>query len=200
MARPVDEGKRLDIALAALQVLRDRGVHQTTMSRVAEAAGLKRSTLYWYFPGVPAIFEWLLEHVHEEEDRFVGERLVASGATHPVDVLIAWVEADRAFYAERDLQDFLLLVCQFWAAGTEADRQRFQQLTLRHIRPVLDLLTLTLAHGVSEGRVAPCDPRAIVELASTWLQGSLVSAGLGLSDGRCSWNFVRDHVLAPLRR
>lgn len=200
MARPIDEGKRLEIAQGALQLLRTRGIHQTTMSSVADALGMKRSTLYWYFPDLRAIFAWLLGHVQQDENVFVGERLAASGVDHPIDVLIAWMEADLAFYEERSLEDFLLLVCQFWATGTEHDREAFRQLTIRHAAPIRELMTLTLAQGIADGRVKPCDPRAVVDFAATWIQGALVSTGLGHTDGAAANRFVRQHVLAPLRR
>lgn len=200
MARPVDDGKRLEIAQAALQVLRTRGVHQATMARVADAAGMKRSSLYWYFADVRSIFLWLLERVHRQEDAFVGARLAASGASHPLDVLEAWVEADLAFYREHGLDDFLLLVCQFWASGTDDDRDEFRQLALGHAGPIRQLMTLTLAQGVADGRVAPCDPEAVVDFAVTWIHGALVTAALDQVETRRALDFVRQHVLAPLRR
>ena len=112
MARPVDHKKRLEIALGALEVLRERGLIGTSMSQIASALGMKRPTLYWYFPDLQSIFECALVHVRQEEAAFVAERII--GKAHPVDLLDSFVRAEFDFYRERGYTDLLVLMMQFY--------------------------------------------------------------------------------------
>ena len=94
MARPVDLERRREIALQALEVLRTQGLQQATMSGLAKALGLKRPTLYFYFPSIPDLFLALVEIHREEEVAWVAERL--AGKTHPIDAMLAFLRAEHA--------------------------------------------------------------------------------------------------------
>src|SRR4029079_12839826 len=56
MARRPDLLRRTELAHAAFEVLRTRGM-QTSMRELAEALGVKRPTPYFYFPDLGAVFE-----------------------------------------------------------------------------------------------------------------------------------------------
>ena len=56
MPRRPDLARRAELAHAAFEVLRARGM-QTSMRELAEALGIKRPTLYFYFPDLGVVFE-----------------------------------------------------------------------------------------------------------------------------------------------
>ena len=56
MPRRPDQARRAELAQAAFDVLRARGM-QTSMRELADALGIKRPTLYFYFPDLGAVFE-----------------------------------------------------------------------------------------------------------------------------------------------
>src|SRR5215468_7998739 len=63
MPRRPDQERRTALAAAAFEVLRARGM-QTSMRELAEALGLKRPTLYFYFPDLGAVFESVLDQTY----------------------------------------------------------------------------------------------------------------------------------------
>ena len=80
MARTPDLARRAELARAAFEVLRTRGV-QTSMRELADALGVKRPTLYFYFPDLGAVFESVLDETYR--DMTHGEPLPAVASLSP---------------------------------------------------------------------------------------------------------------------
>src|SRR6266436_1527406 len=98
MSRRPDLERRAQLARAAFEVLRARGV-QTSMRELAEALGVKRPTLYFYFPDLGAVFESVLDETY----RALADAVVARtrAVDHPLDRLRAVVDATIAFHRDR---------------------------------------------------------------------------------------------------
>lgn len=195
MARPVDQEKRAEIGAAAFAFVRQQGMQRVTMSDVARALGMKRSTLYWYFPDVPSIFEAALEAVFEEQDRFVATRL--EGVGHPIDVLWRYLQGVHAFWAGREEE--ILFLFQFWAVGgVEEPGRTVERLRGRYLprrRQAIELLEA----GVASGLVRPCDPEALISLVGALIDGLLIQrqvAGVALEPIHA---MIYERLLAPLR-
>ncbi|MCI8468297.1 MAG: TetR/AcrR family transcriptional regulator [Eggerthellaceae bacterium] len=67
----VREGRRLggpagDIVLAARHLFEDRGVAATTVTAVAEDAGVSRELVYYYFPGKQALIDAVVDDYAED--------------------------------------------------------------------------------------------------------------------------------------
>lgn len=75
MGRHVSMERRRELALAAFEAIRTRGLYGITMSELAGLLGLKRSTAYWYFRDLGHVFEIVLEHVLERQRAFLVERM-----------------------------------------------------------------------------------------------------------------------------
>jgi len=196
VARPVDLERRREIALQALEVLRTQGLQQATMSGLAKALGLKRPTLYFYFPSIPDLFLALVEIHREEEVAWVAERL--AGKTHPIDAMLAFLRAEHDFVRERGLDDFMLLMASFWATGSPDDRARFRKRVLRDLLPARQLFTALLMQGVAEGRIRPIDAEGLVDVVFCLQDGILVQGGLrDLDADRVFSTF--ESLLLPLR-
>src|SRR5205085_9755593 len=112
MPRRPDLARRSELARAAFDVLRTRGMG-TSMRELADALGVKRPTLYFYFPDLGAVFETALEQMYQQ----LAEAVIARTklADHPLDRLRAVVEATLDFHRERPQLIGGLL--QLWAMG-----------------------------------------------------------------------------------
>ena len=69
------------------------------MSELADAIGVKRPTLYFYFPDVGAVFESVLEQTYQTHAEIALARMRAEPT--PVDRLLALVDVTVAFHRER---------------------------------------------------------------------------------------------------
>src|SRR3977135_4303980 len=98
MPRRPDLPRRTELAHAAFDVLRARGI-QTSMRELADALGVKRPTLYFYFPDLGAVFETVLDQTYQALPELVFARV--SAVEHPLDRLRAVVDATLAFHRDR---------------------------------------------------------------------------------------------------
>src|SRR5258706_13752696 len=98
MPRRPDLARRAELANAAFEVLRSRGVG-TSMSALADALGGKRPTLYFYFPDVGSVFESVLDQTYAAH----AELVIAKMRTldHPLDRLRALLDVTVAFHRDR---------------------------------------------------------------------------------------------------
>lgn len=199
-ARKLDEAKREEIAMGALEVLRNRGLHNTSMSEIARSLEIKRPTLYWYFADIEAIFLWILDHTHEKLARYIAGQLI--GVDHPLDALLILIRAEHEFFAAEGLQDFTVFLAQFLAMGSVADRERFRALVVRNVVASRGLLIAMIDQGIADGRVAPVDAAQLVDFMQTVLDGSFLRVALypEHADIEGLLAFVDQTVLAPLRR
>src|SRR5688572_27792344 len=110
MPRRPDLARRAELANAAFEVLRARGM-QTSMRELADALGVKRPTLYFYFPDLGAVFESVLDQMYQS----LGETIVArtKGISHPLDRLRAGIDAVMDYHRERP--DLIGALFQLWA-------------------------------------------------------------------------------------
>ena len=174
-------------------MLRARGM-QTSMRELAEALGVKRPTLYFYFPDVGSVFELVLDQTY----RALAEAVVARTklVDHPLDRLRAVVDATLAFHRERP--QLIGGLFQLWAVGgrdfaTVLDRER------RIVMAARDALVADLRAGIARREVRPCDPERIVELVLAVVDGVLVHHVLGIARADDVIEELATRVIEPLR-
>lgn len=202
MARPISMQRRQELALAAFEAIRVRGVYGITMSELAELLGMKRPTLYWYFRDVGHVFETVLEHLLEQQRGFLEARLVGGGSQaesrHPCDLLRAYAEGIWAFFEKEG--PLVLSLVSFWGQSEGGEPTRVLEIVNRHFLPLVSFAVAALEHGIRQGTVAPCDPRAVVDLVAAVIDGSLVhrvTRGIPFEPvAKLLW----ESVLAPLKR
>jgi AcrR family transcriptional regulator len=193
MPRRPDLARRTELAHAAFEVLRARGM-QTSMRDLAEALGVKRPTLYFYFPDLGSVFESVLDQTYQAHAEFVLGRL--RNLDHPLDRLRAVVDATIAFHRERP--QLIGGLFQLWAAGgrdfsTVLDRER------RMVVAGRDALVADLRAGIARKQVLPCDPERVVELVLAVVDGVLVHHVLGIARPDGVVEELTTRLLEPLR-
>ncbi|MBS1122765.1 MAG: BetI-type transcriptional repressor, C-terminal [Deltaproteobacteria bacterium] len=193
MPRRPDLARRAELAHAAFVVLRTRGM-QISMRELAEALGIKRPTLYFYFPDLGAVFETVLEQTY----RTLAEEVIAATRTvsHPLDRLRAVVDASLAFHRERP--QLIGGLFQLWAVGgrdfgSVLDRER------RVVVAARDALVADLRAGIARREVKPCDPERVVELVLAVVDGVLVHHVLGIARADHVIEELAARVIEPLR-
>ena len=193
MPRRPDLARRAELAAAAFEVLRARGV-QTSMRELADALGVKRPTLYFYFPDVGAVFETVLDQTYQQ----LAETVIArtKSVDHPLDRLRAVVDATIAFH--RDRPQLIGGLFQLWAVGgrdmaTLLDRER------RVVVAARDALVADLRAGIARREVRACDPERIVDLVLAVVDGVLVHHVLGIARPDGVLAELADRVIEPLR-
>ena len=195
MPRKTNTAKRYELARRAFDVIRERGLHRTTMSDVAAGLGMKRPTLYWYFADLGQIMNTMLEVLLAEQDEFLAERL--ADIDHPIDALGAFVRSTHEFYEGRE--DVVVMLFQLWSSGPRDEPNPVVARTRMHAEPRRQLAVQLVEQGIADGRVVQCDARELVELVSAVVDGVMLRhVGLG-QDVEPVLDGLHTHVLAPLK-
>jgi TetR/AcrR family transcriptional regulator len=188
MPRRTDLARRAELAGAAVDVLRTRGM-QTSMRELADALGIKRPTLYFYFSDLGAMFRAVLDPLNGALAEAVASRVRAHD--HPIDRLRAAIDAALAFH--RDRPQLVAGLGQLWALGGRGlERERRAMLAAR------EALVADLRAGIARNEVRPCDPERIVDLVLAFIAGAVASDVLGIAIDAPADELAHS-VLEPLR-
>jgi AcrR family transcriptional regulator len=193
MPRRPDLARRSELARAAFEVLRVRGM-QTSMRELADALGVKRPTLYFYFPDLGSVFETVLDQTYQAHAELVISKI--RNLDHPLDRLRAVVDTTIAFHRERP--QLIGGLFQLWAVGG----RDFQALLDRERRIVVaarDALVADLRAGIARKDVRPCDPDRVVDLVLAVVDGVLVHHVLGIARPDGVIEELADRIIEPLR-
>lgn len=193
MPRRPDLTRRAELAAAAFEVLRTRGVG-TSMRELADALGVKRPTLYFYFPDLGAVFETVLEQMYRELAEFVMARVKA--VDHPLDRLQAVVDATIDFHRQRP--QLISGLIQLWSVGS----RDFAPLVERERRIVAtsrDALVADVRTGIARKDVLPCDAEHVVDLVLAVVSGVLVHQVLGVAHPDGVIEELAARIIEPLR-
>jgi AcrR family transcriptional regulator len=193
MPRRPELARRAELSTAAIEVLRTRGV-QTSMRELADALGVKRPTLYFYFPDLGSVFESVLDQTYQALADRVMTRVKA--VHHPLDRLRAVVDATIEFHRERP--QLLGGLLQLWAvAGRDfasvIDRER------RIVVASRDALIADLRAGITSKDVLACDAEQVVDLVLALVSGVLVHHVLGIARPEGVLEELATRVIEPLR-
>jgi AcrR family transcriptional regulator len=193
MPRRPDLARRAELAGAAFDVLRTRGV-QTSMRELADALGVKRPTLYFYFPDLGSVFESVLDQMYQQLAVVVMDRVRAQ--SHPLDRLRAVVDATIDFHRERP--DLIGGLLQLWSVGgrdfaSVLDRER------RILETSREALIADVRAGIARKEVLPCDPERVVSFVMAVISGVLVHQVLGIARPDGVIEELADRIIDPLR-
>jgi TetR/AcrR family transcriptional regulator len=193
MPRRPDLARRTELARAAFEVLRERGM-QTAMRELADALGIKRPTLYFYFRDLGAVFETLLDQAMHALTETALAR--ARAHDHPIDRLCAVIDGALAFH--RDQPQLFAGFLQLWALSGRGPSSALDR-TRYGMRAARDGLVAELRAGIARKDVRPCDPERIVDLVLAVVEGTAMHHTLGLAPIDDAAGELIRRVLEPLR-
>jgi len=193
MPRRPDLARRAQLASAAVEVLRTRGM-QTSMRQLADALGIKRPTLYFYFPDLGAVFETVLDQLYRELTETVRARVREH--EHPLDRLRAVIDATLAFHRERP--QLIGGLFQLWALGGR-DAPAVLERARRGVLAVREALVADLRAGIARKELKPCEPERVVDLVLAFIAGAVVHHVLGIARTDGTTEELAGRVLEPLR-
>jgi AcrR family transcriptional regulator len=193
MPRRPDLARRAELAHHAFEVLRARGV-QTSMAELADALGLKRPTLYFYFHDIGAVFETVLDQTYVALTELVLSRV--KNLDHPLDRLRAVVDATISFHRERP--QLIGGLFQLWAMGGR-DFQTVLERERRAVMAARDALVADMRAGIANKQVRACDPERVVELVLAVVDGVLVHHVVGIARPEGVLEELADRIIEPLR-
>lgn len=201
MPRRPDLARRAELARAAFEVLRVRGM-QTSMRELADALGIKRPTLYFYFPDLGAVFETVLEQLYQALTEAVLARVATQ--SHPIDRIRAVIEGVLAFHRERP--QLIAGLFQLWALGGR-DLSIVLERERRGVLAAREAMIAELRAGIARKEVRPCAPERVVDLVLAFVQGAVVHHVIGIGAPSAAASDAPDptidelaqRVLEPLR-
>ncbi len=102
------EERRQQILAAALELFAERGLHDTSVSRIAARAGVSQGTVYWYFDSREQLFEAaFMDRLEAVLAPFF--EVVGDAGRSPAARLLAAAEGSLDLFAENPELAFLLL-------------------------------------------------------------------------------------------
>lgn len=126
MPKKVDkDAKRREIVGAALSVFAKKGVANTRMAEIAQAAGIGKGTIYEYFRDKNEIFKAAFDYFMHSMDSVMGRSLLRIfDPVEKIETLIKqWIEAIHAFG-----DDYIEIMMEFWAEGIRSKHDKGTEL------------------------------------------------------------------------
>lgn len=158
------EERETQILAAALDVFAQKGVHQTRMEDVANAAGIAKGTVYLYFKGKDAII-WAL--LRQYFDTSYDELTELPSGVSVADHLLRWTE--KVLQKAQAFQQYASLGFEFYAlAGRDpAIAEHLRQIYQRYHAALQDLLR----QGVQRGELQDVDMSEIATILLGFYEG-----------------------------
>jgi AcrR family transcriptional regulator len=174
------EVKRNEILQASMKVFAQKGLANTKMTDIAEAAGIGKGTIYEYFKNKNEIFEASYQYFFEAMETSIAKKIFK--VTDPVEKLKTLFRAMGDLFVGESA-DFMEIMLDFWA---EAVRQKdMQKMALINLHKIYDdfrqIISAILDEGIRLGKFKP---------VNTFLISSLM---IGMTDGiMLQWIIHRD--------
>lgn len=158
--RQAREYKREAVLKTAVRLFNEKGFHATSLDDVARRLNVTKPTIYHYFKSKDEVLFECCRMGLEQIEAAVAEEVRASGNGR--ERLRVLMEK----YAEIMTQDFGMSLIR----TSDADLSEESWLELRRLKSRVDqTLRATIAEGVADGSLAPCD----VRLAAFTIAGAL---------------------------
>ena len=167
-----------------------------SMTRLADALGVKRPTLLYHFPTRADIIVEALRDLLTEQAGLVMPRI--DEHDHPIDRLFARVRAVHDFH-EGSEERIVFLSQAIAAVGRErmvAILEVGEAVFAAHRKDQAERIRA----GIRDGLVQPCDVEALMALIRSFTEGMLVQRVMTDVDFEPVHEFLWSHVLAPLKK
>ena len=154
----IDAKKDL-ILKTARELLAKNGFAKTTLDDIANALGMKKSSLYYYYPNKEALIEDVMNRERENFCSLINDALNSDGST--IDKIINYEKAKFEYVAETIKLHEVSTSVLF-----EMKSKMFDQIQIIHKKEI-EMLRKILDKGIREKEIKKCDTKRIAELILT---------------------------------
>lgn len=176
--------RRAQILQAALACMARQGYTHTTMDDIANACGLSKGALYWYFPSKRDIFLNMLRAWFQETIQAM-QAIAGDSRMGATERLARLAQATARIF--RQDPEAMLLTADFWALSRQD--QDFVDLMQEMYTQLLSLLEEVIAQGVDRGEFRPVATDQVAQIWAAMYDGLFFYASLGIP---VDWEQVQD--------
>ena len=149
MEKKTDKKTRSEIVEASMKLFARRGYHGTSVAQIAEATGLTKGALYWYFKGKEDLFLTVLERIKENWRNTIMSRVEQpDGVLEKLQQLFDST-SEMVASNENPYSMHLFLV----AAGTQPEKPEFEDAIRSAYSEHVKLIADTLRSGQETGEI-----------------------------------------------
>lgn len=163
--------KRGKILEAAITVFAKRGIANTKITDIAEAAQIGKGTIYEYFHSKDQIFIDAFFHVMKKTENIIKKRL--SHKADPIEKLRSLFDAWKEVFSS-DFKDYMEIVLDFWAEGIR-NKDKTATFNLKKIYDDNRKFTKDiLDEGVAKGKFKPMNTHIVASIILGAMDGEMV--------------------------
>lgn len=149
MNKKTDQNTRKEIVEASMRLFAKRGYHGTSIAQIAEATGLTKGALYWYFKGKEDLFLTVLDRIRENWQESIMNRVEASdGAVEKLEQLFD-ATSEMVASEENPNSMHLFLV----AAGAQPEMTDFEDAIRAAYAEYVKIISDAIKSGQEEGEI-----------------------------------------------
>ena len=168
MTRTGGEERRRQLIGHAVRLFGQRGFEGTSLEAVAEAAGVRKQTLLYYFPGKDELFDACTAELAERLASTLEQALEEPGERERPEAIVHAI-----FRLAEEWPEFPLFLREASRRGTDAIASVADVL-----EPLRKRALLFLERGMDDGTFRRQDPTLILFMIYTAVVGSLTEAGV----------------------
>ena len=157
------EGKRQQILNVASGIFAKFGFAKTTLDDIADAVGMKKGSLYYYFDSKEAIFSAVIHEVATKV--FSSMKKAAASATTARDAILKSVES--GLRSSKDATNVIGVSVQVkMEIMPHADRilKDFLEDLIKYLSDIID-------HGIQRNEFRPCDSARVARAINSAIEG-----------------------------
>src|ERR1041384_3865879 len=168
MTRTGGEERKRQLVAHAVSLFGARGFEGTSLDAVAEAAGVRKQTLLYYFPGKDELFEACIAELAARLTATLEQALEEPGDRERPEAVVHSI-----FRLAEEWPEFPLFVREASRRGTEVIAQ-----VAGILEPLRKRALLFLGRGMDEGTSRRQDPTLLLLVFYPGVVGSLTEAGV----------------------
>ncbi|RJP75278.1 MAG: TetR/AcrR family transcriptional regulator [Candidatus Abyssobacteria bacterium SURF_17] len=175
MDNKTEQDTRKEIIEASMRLFSRRGYHGTSVAQIAEATGLTKGALYWYFKGKEDLFLTVLEHIRDHWQKTIMSRVEAcQGVIEKLEQLFE-ATSEMVAAAENPYSMHLFLV----SAGAQPEMREFEDAIKAAYAGYVKTLAETIRAGQEDGEIRKdIDAQSIAVGIIGCLEGIVLQARL----------------------
>ncbi len=163
--------KRSRILETAIRVFAQKGVNNTKIADIAQAAGIGKGTVYEYYHSKEEIINASLRHFMGSMSAVIGRRLLH--LRDPLDKLLAYFAAWGEI-VDSEFIGYIEVVLDFWAEGIRREKTAMTINLAEMYAEYRATVEGLLDECVSAGRIRPVDTRITASILLGTMDGLLV--------------------------